>query len=108
MPKEVVQDTVVTFLIDRSGQMKISGNLDFSRLGFERAAKDQPLFSMTEKVPGVIALVKRAFDGGTVSQEIIADGHVYSNSYSSLADENGNVMRIMGVSIDITESRRTE
>ncbi|HEY3404837.1 MAG TPA: PAS domain S-box protein [Ohtaekwangia sp.] len=108
MQKVIVQEAVVTFLIDQSGMVKFSGDFDFVRLGLQSENANQSLFSMTEKNSEATENIRRAFQGEFVTHEIRVDGHTFANSYSPLSDDTGKISRVIGVSIDISESKLTE
>lgn len=108
MQKVATQESIVTFLIDDSGRLTFSGELNCKRLGFQSAQlPDQSIFTQEDTFPMVISEIRKAFQGCHGEQEVISEGRTFINTYSSLTNERGKTTQVIGVSIDVTESKRT-
>ena len=105
----VAQEPVVTFLIDRSGIVTLSGDFDVSRLGLaHKVQSGRSIFELYGDTPQVIDAIQQAFHGEHVNVVTSVNGFTFANSYSPLLDIDGNVTRVIGVSFNITESKKTE
>jgi PAS domain S-box-containing protein len=105
----VAQEPVVTFLIDSSGIITLSGDFDVSRLGLaHKVQSGNSIFELYEDTPQVIQAIQKALRGEHVNLETIVNGSTFANSYSPLFDIDGNVTLVIGVSFNITESKKTE
>jgi PAS domain S-box-containing protein len=105
----VAQEPVVTFLIDKSGIVTLSGDFDVSRLGLpHKVESGRSIFELYEDTPQVVHAFQKALNGEHVNLETTVNGFTFANSYSPLFDKDGQVTRVIGVSFNITESKKTE
>ena len=105
----VAQEPVVTFLVDTSGVVTLSGDFDVSRLGLaNKVESGHSIFEIYEDTPQVVHAFQQALHGEHVYLETTVNGLTFANSYSPLFDIDGNVTRVIGVSFNITESKKTE
>jgi PAS domain S-box-containing protein len=105
----MVQEPVVTFLIDKSGMVTLSGDFDVSRLGLHNKVQSgNSIFDLYSDTPQVIHAIQQALHGDHVTVETTVNGLTFANNYSPLFDIDGNVTRVIGVSFNITESKKTE
>jgi PAS domain S-box-containing protein len=109
MQKILTDQPVVTFLIDNRGILTLSGEFDLSRLGLKSDhPANESVFKLYANNPTVIESIQRALKGEQLTHTITANGKIFSNSYSPLFDTQGNTLSVIGVSFDITESKKTE
>ncbi|HEY5917177.1 MAG TPA: PAS domain S-box protein, partial [Chryseolinea sp.] len=66
------------------------------------------IFELYEDTPQVVHAFQQALQGEHVYLETTVNGLTFANSYSPLFDIDGNVTRVIGVSFNITESKKTE
>src|SRR5688572_4453334 len=105
----VAQEPVVTFLIDKSGIVTLSGDFDVSRLGLaHKVESGRSIFELYQDTPQVVHAFQQALHGEHVNLETTVNGFTFANSYSPLFDIDGHVTRVIGVSFNITESKKTE
>lgn len=103
------QESIVTFLINEDGNITLSANFDLSRLGFKPVLwTGQSIFQLVDENPQVIQDIRKALNGELVVIESKVQGQTFSNSYSPLFDVAGKVSAVIGVSIDITETKKAE
>lgn len=103
------QKPVVTFLINKSGAITLAGDFDLSRLGLSRDLRaGESIFDIYHNNADLIDAVKRSLSGEHVTIETSTNGSSFSNSFSPLVDTEGNVVEVIGVSFDVTESKKTE
>jgi len=109
MQKEVRQEPVAAFLIDKTGEITLSGNFDPSRLGFRQGNWiSRPIFEWYDDNPKIIEAIRQALSGEHVTDEATVNGFTYAISFSPLFDASGTVKSVIGVSFDVTESKRAE
>jgi PAS domain S-box-containing protein len=109
MQKAISQEPVVTFLIDEKGLLTLTGDFDLTRVGVtEQLSPGKSVFDLYRDNPALIEAIHKAFRGEHVTLETSFKGSIFGNSYSPLFDANGKVQRVIGVSYDITESRKAE
>jgi len=104
----VAQEPVVTFLIDKAGIVTLSGDFDVSRLGLaHKVESGRSIFELYEDTPQVVHAFQRALLCEHVNLETTVNGFTFANSYSPLFDIDGHVTRVIGVSFNVTESKKT-
>ncbi|MBA4057593.1 MAG: hypothetical protein C0490_22960, partial [Marivirga sp.] len=104
-----VQKPVVTFVINKSGVITLAGDFDFSRLGLSKDLRaGESVFDLYHNNGEIMDAIKRSLEGEYVTIETSLNGSSFSNSFSPLLDSYGNVAQVIGVSFDLTESKRTE
>lgn len=101
--------STVSFLFDEKGTLTLSSGLEGTRLGIDNV----PLLGLSiHKLEGkdrfLRDLVLRGLQGETSMQEIRANGRIYFNTYSPVANLDGAIGGVIGVSLDVTESRQAE
>jgi PAS domain S-box-containing protein len=100
---------VVTFLIDASGTLTLTGEFDFARLGLQAPVKPgQSVFDIFQHNQEVVSAIRQALQGEHVTQEVFLNGSTFSNSYTPLRDKSGKVQQVIGVSFDVTERKKAE
>jgi PAS domain S-box-containing protein len=108
MQKAITQKTVVTFLVDTKGILTSSGDFDLGRLGFNKGvAAGQSIFEIYKDHSESILAINRALKGEHVFWYSTFNGSTFANNYAPLF-ENGVVRQVIGVSFDITESKKAE
>jgi PAS domain S-box-containing protein len=109
MQKAITQEPVVTFLIDNNGILTSSGYFDPGRLGLNKnISPGQSIFELYEDQSDSIKTIQRALKGEHVFWHSTFNGLTFANSYAPLFDKEGKVQHIIGVSFDITESKKAE
>jgi PAS domain S-box-containing protein len=109
MERVEIQTHVVTFLIEASGELTLSGDFDLFRLGFRQGLySGKSIFSMANGSPEVLNAIRNALRGEHTSAEVAVNGQIFLNNFSPLIERGGLVKRVIGVSSDITESKKSE
>lgn len=98
----------VSFLFDENGILRLTAGLDGARLGLVRNPETgQSVFDPTLADTLFAQSVIRALSGETSSHEVTADGCTFRNSFMPVRDGHGNLGGVIGVSVDVTEAKRT-
>jgi PAS domain S-box-containing protein len=109
MQNEAIQQPVVTFLIDETGTLTLSGNFDLARLGLGQGCHaGQSVFESCNDNPRFTDTIRRALKGEHITCEASLNGQTFANSFSPLFDGDGKVKSVIAVSVDITESKKAE
>src|SRR6187402_1741636 len=103
------QTGMTTFLIDERGVITLSGGFDVSRLGIKSTLRvGQSVFDVFHENKEVEDYITRVLKGEAITHETVVDGLTFANRYSPLFDSENKVKGVIGVSLDITESKKTE
>lgn len=98
---------VETFLIDSDGILTFSKGFDLSSFGHHPGpSSGLSVFDLFRDDPELISVIRRALDGEQIMDEVTVEGRIFSTTYSPVFDMNGKVTNVIGVSHDITESKR--
>jgi PAS domain S-box-containing protein len=98
---------VETFLIDENGRLTVSEGFDLARLGLKSPQGGQPVADLFLDAPEMLASFEQALRGRSATTEVTVGGFTFATSFSPIPDEEGKVKRIVGVSVDVTESKKT-
>ncbi len=100
--------SVETFLIDEDGVLTYSKGFDLTSFGIRPGrASGLSVFDLFSDEPSLLQTIERALGGESITTETIVDGTTYSTSFSPVLNSIGKVKSVIGVSFDITESKRT-
>lgn len=109
MQTSSTENPVVSFLIDQSGILTLSGDCDLARLGLKQQVRTgESVFNLKHDDAAIAAIVRRALTGEYVTTTVAVNGQTFSNSYSPLFDAGGKVKQVIGVSFDITERKKKD
>ncbi|MBT1700210.1 PAS domain S-box protein [Fulvivirgaceae bacterium PWU4] len=109
MQTSSTENPVVTFLIDQSGILTLSGDCDLARLGLKRQVRTgESVFNLNHGEASIAAIVRRALGGEHVTTTVAVNGQTFSNSYAPLFDAGGKVKQVIGVSYDVTERKKKD
>ena len=105
----VMAAPVVLWDLDAAGTLLLSEGRALARLGLKAGGRvGQSVFELYRNNPDALALIRRGLAGEDFSAEVQAGGRHWSNQYVPRRDEKGNVLGLIGVSVDITERKRAE
>jgi PAS domain S-box-containing protein len=105
--KGVIPTSVETFLIDEDGVLTASKGFDLASFGSRPGpASGLSVFDLFSDEPTLLKNIERALNGEQVTTETTADGITYSTTLTPVLDGHGKVKSVIGVSYDITESKK--
>lgn len=108
-PQTGSQTPMATFLLDEKGVITSTQGFDASRLGNNYALSvGQSVFDAFLENKDVKDSITRALKGETITHETVVNGLTFINTYAPLFDGANKVRGVIGVSLDITESKKTE
>jgi PAS domain S-box-containing protein len=101
---------VVTFIVHHNGTLTLSIPFDLSRLGIRGPFPVDGSFPESPYLPAAVRQdIQHALQHGEqVSHQITAGNHSFVNTYTPVWDERNHAYYLTGISLDITESKRTE
>jgi len=100
---------VVLWALDRDGIFTLSEGLGLKALGLNPGeVVGQSVFDVYRDVPKILEDNRRALAGESFVSIVEVGKLVFESHYSPIRDKNGEVIGMIGVSIDITERKRAE
>ncbi len=100
---------VILFALDRAGKFKLSEGKSLESLGLKAGeVVGKSVFELYAEFPTIISDIKRALGGESFTKTIEIGELCYESRYTPMFDEKGEVVGLIGVSIDVTESKRIE
>ena len=100
---------VILFALDGDGIFTLSEGKGLEFLGLKAGeVVGQSVFELYADVPEIIADIKRALAGESFINTVEIADLCYQSRYTPIINENGGVTGLIGVSIDITSSKRIE
>src|SRR5829696_4811320 len=101
--------SLILFATDKNGVFTLSEGEGLKSLSLESGALvGQSVFEVYADTPQVGENVRRALKGESFTAAVNIGELVFDVRYSPLTDERDNVLGVIGVAIDITDSRRAE
>lgn len=101
--------SLVLFAIDRDGIFTLSEGEGLKALGLKPGeVVGRSVFDLCRDVPQIISNVRRAMAGEAFSDAVDVGELAFETRYSPLTDENGDLIGVIGVATDITETRKSE
>lgn len=100
---------IVLFALDREGLFTFSEGKALERLGLQPGqAVGKSIYYMYSDLPEAVASFQYALAGETSRKIFEGGGFAFETIYSPLRDQNGDIIGVTGVGIDITERKRVE
>ena len=108
--RTVVSNTpVVTFVTDDKGVFTLSEGMGLAKLGLQPGQMvGMSLFDVYRDYPSIIKAMNDALTGNFVRNEEDVQGIVFDVCFSPIFDRNGKVVKVIGVSNDVTERTLAE
>jgi PAS domain S-box-containing protein len=96
---------VSTLLLDEKGTVQSINRTEHQR-GFKDIHVGHSIFVTFWNNAGTIDLIKKAFQGNTVTIETTEEDLIFSNHFTPVFNESGKIANVIVTSFDITESKR--
>lgn len=105
----VASASLILFATDKNGIFTLSEGEGLKSLSLEPGELvGQSVFEVYADTPLVGENIKRALKGESFTSAVTVREFVFDVRYSPLTDERDNVLGVIGVATDITDSRRAE
>lgn len=97
---------ILLWMIDEKGystfiEGKIAENLDIKKYQLQQST----VYELFSNYPEIIAAINSVMNGETVSKIFEVGGYFYDNYIKPITNQNGDVISILGISMDITEQQ---
>lgn len=103
----ITPKSVEVFLIDEDGVLTASKGFDLACFGSRPgSASGLSVFDLFSDEPALIENIEKALRGEQVITENTVDGITYSTTLTPVLNTHGKVKNVIGVSYDITESKK--
>lgn len=103
----ITPKSVEVFLIDEDGVLTASKGFDLACFGSRPGpASGLSVFDLFSDEPALLVNIQRALSGEQVITENTVDGITYSTTLTPVLNTHGKVKNVIGVSYDITESKK--
>jgi PAS domain S-box-containing protein len=100
---------VVLFATDGEGTFTLSEGRGLEVLGLQPGeVVGQSVFDVYRDVPEILDNIKRALAAEEVTSMVQLGGLTFESRYSSLRDDSGEIVGLIGIAVDVTERRRAE
>jgi PAS domain S-box-containing protein len=100
---------LLVFEVDNSGTfLMVEGTVTDGAGGRPGASVGASIFEVYRDVPEIGTCVRRAFEGEPCISATVVNGMALDTSYVPVRDEAGEVVRVIGVSTDVTQRHRAE
>ncbi len=108
--KGVVQNAAaIIYIIDKEGIFKLSEGLGLATLGLKPGqVVGVSVYAMYADFPEIIETIRKGLSGNEIENEIQVGTVTFSNHYTPLRDDKGEISGILCVSFDITERKKLE
>ncbi|HEX4899162.1 MAG TPA: PAS domain S-box protein, partial [Pyrinomonadaceae bacterium] len=101
--------SLVLFAVDKNGIFTLSEGEGLRALGLNPGdAVGQSVFDVYRDVPQILANIRRAMSGEAFSETVEVGELVFNTRYSPQYNQHGDVIGVIGVATDITETRKSE
>ena len=108
LQKGMLQPPFETFLIDEAGVLTVSKAFDLARFGLKQPrSSGLTVFDQFRDEPILLHAVHQALRGEASTIEAIVGGLTFATHFSPVQDSGGKTKTIIGISNDITESKKT-
>lgn len=98
---------IVLFTLNTDGIFTRSEGLGLDRLGLDPGViVGESVFEVYQDHPQIPENIHRALAGEEVHETVEVDGTAFETWYQPLRNEEGNVVQVVGVAVDVTERKR--
>ncbi len=100
---------VVTFVTDREGIFTLSEGMGLAKLGLHPGqVVGLSIFDVYHDYPSIKDAMQNALAGHSQRHEVEVQGIVFDVFYTPVFDQQGKVLKVIGVSTDVTERKQAE
>lgn len=105
----VTHSDAVIFIMDRDGVFELSEGKALKSLGLRPGqVVGQSALEIYKDFPDVVGVIKDALKGNTATVTINLGQNKFNASYNPILDEEGNVIKVIGIATDITDRMKAQ
>jgi PAS domain S-box-containing protein len=105
----VTENEEIVYMIAKDGTFLLSEGKGLAKLGLQPGqVVGASIHELYKDYPEMLDAMARAFGGETVTTEVEVAGNLFRNWYSPHLDHKGDVVGLLGLSVNITEQRKSE
>jgi len=99
----------IVYMIAKDGTFLLSEGKGLSKLGLKPGQMvGQSVFEVYKDYPDMLEELRRTFNGETVTNEVNVDGDYFRNWYTPHKNHAGEIIGLLGLSVNITEQKQAE
>jgi len=99
----------IIFMIDKDGRILLSQGKGLSVLGLTPdEIIGESVFELYKDYPDILATMKKALNGESVKTEVNLDGIHFRSWYSPHKNQSGEIIGLLGMSVNITDQKKAE
>jgi PAS domain S-box-containing protein len=99
----------VVYMINKDGTFLLSEGKGLSKLGLKPGqVVGKSVFELYKDYPDMLNEMRKAFNGDTVTNEVNVDGNYFRNWYTPHKSHAGEIIGLLGLSVNITEQKQAE
>jgi PAS domain S-box-containing protein len=99
----------IVFMIAKDGTFLLSEGKGLSKLGLKPGdVVGKSVFELYEDYPDMLDAMRKVLNGETATIEVNIGGNHFSNWYTPHRDQEGEIIGLMGLSVNISERKRAE
>jgi signal transduction histidine kinase len=96
-------------MIDKDGTFLLSEGKGLSKLGLKSGdVVGKSVYDLYKDFPAMLDKMKEAFNGESVKAEFKIGDYYFENWYSPQSNQKGEIISLLGLSVDITEQKKAE
>ena len=105
----VTNNEEIIYIIGKDGKFILSEGKGLSKLGIVPGqVVGQSVFELFKDYPEMLTDMKKALEGKTLTKEHKVNGQYFRNWYSPYRNINGEIIGLLGLSVNITEKKVVE
>jgi len=99
----------IVYMIHKDGTFLLSEGKGLSKLGLKPGqVVGKSVFELYKDYPQMLAEMRQTFNGETVTSEVTVDGNYFRNWYTPHKNHVGEIIGLLGLSVNITEQKQAE
>ena len=99
----------IVYMIAKDGTFLLSEGKGLSKLGLKPGqVVGESVFELYKDYPDMLDDMRRAFNGETVTKEVNVDGNYFRSWYTPHKNHEGEIIGLLGLSVNITEQKQAE
>ncbi len=99
----------IVYMINKDGTFLLSEGKGLSKLGLKPGqVVGKSIFELYKDYPQMLAEIRKAFNGETATTEINVGGIYFRNWYTPHKDREGEIIGLLGLSINVTDQKQAE